>query len=402
MIQSIPRRILLTGAAACALLLGGGAEAGEKLLKIGVLGPMSGQAAQWGVELHRGAEIRAQEINAAGGLQIGTDVYKIELIPYDHKSNAAEALTVTNRLIFQDKVKYIVGNAIGATTSAAQTLTEPNQVLFTFISWGIKNLGPDKPFSFRTDLSGYEVVEPFYRWIKEKYPNIKKVAVLAPNDESGKDSNGAIVASAKQLNFEIVADEYYPRETKDFYSILTRVLAKQPDFIDASNSPGGAAGLIVKQLNELNYKGAKGWTGGINADVLIKVAGAEAAQGTWSPWSLSFGGPNSSPELNKFLQSYQEKYKETPGSSAVANYIALDVITKAMQKANSIEPAAVVKKMTEEKFDTLRGPLAIGGSETYGADRQFLTPVTISEIRGGQVVDIAEAMPRALLKLKQN
>ena len=47
------------------------AAAANETLKIGVIGPMSGPAAQWGVELARGAEMKADEINAAGGLKIG-------------------------------------------------------------------------------------------------------------------------------------------------------------------------------------------------------------------------------------------------------------------------------------------------------------------------------------------
>src|SRR3954466_5873902 len=83
------------------------AAAANETLKIGVIGPMSGPAAQWGVELMRGAEMKAEEINAAGGIKVGNQTYDILIVPYDHKANAAEATTVVNRLIFQDKVNYI-------------------------------------------------------------------------------------------------------------------------------------------------------------------------------------------------------------------------------------------------------------------------------------------------------
>jgi hypothetical protein len=43
------------------------------------------------------------------------------------------------------------------------------------------------------------VVEPFYLWIKEKNPGIKRVAAIGPNDESGRDSNSVIVNVAKKL-----------------------------------------------------------------------------------------------------------------------------------------------------------------------------------------------------------
>src|SRR5262249_3062436 len=120
---------LLTAAGLAIGALGSSAGAAETL-KIGVLGPMSGSASQWGIELTRGAEMRAQEANAAGGLKIEGKQFDLSIVPYDHKSEAAEARTVTNRLVFADHVKFIAGNAIGATTSAAQTITEPNGVLF--------------------------------------------------------------------------------------------------------------------------------------------------------------------------------------------------------------------------------------------------------------------------------
>jgi hypothetical protein len=52
--------------------------------------------------------------------------------------------------------------------------------------------------------------------------------------------------------------------------------------------------------------------------------------------------------------------------------------------------------LTKERFETVWGPLAIGGKETYGIDRQFLYPLVISEIRGGKSVDIEQVLPAAL------
>src|SRR6266498_4651724 len=221
--------------------------AAEKTLEIGVLGPLSGGAASYGVELVRGAEMRADEINKAGGVKVGGDVYKIKLVTYDHKASAADAATAANKLIFQDKVKYIIGNAVGATCNAVQTVTEPQKVLFSFVCWGTSNLGPDKPHSFRAMLSQWEVAEPFYRWVKEKHPQVKRVAAISPNDTSGKDTNTAVVKALKGLGFEVAADEYYERGTKDFYPILTKILATRTDMLDVAAAPAGEGGLILKQ-----------------------------------------------------------------------------------------------------------------------------------------------------------
>ena len=390
--------ILIVLAVALAVVGAGPAPAAEKTLAIGLLGPLSGGAASYGVELQRGAEMRADEINKAGGLKIGGDVYKIKLVAYDHKAQAADAATATNKLVFQDKVKYIIGNAVGATCNAAQTITEPNKVMFSFVCWGTANLAPEKPYSFRSMLSQWELAEPFYRWVKENHPRVKRVAVISPNDTSGKDTNTAVVKALKVLAFEVTADEYYERGTKDFYPVLTKLLAQKPDMIDVAAAPAGEAGLILKQAMELGFKGAKGWTAGTNPFTIIGVAGREAAEGVWSPANINVKSEHVNSAVRKFGEAYEKRYGEVPGVIAVANFAAFDVFTQAMQRAGSIETDRVLEVLTKERFETVWGPLVIGGKETYGIDRQFLYPLVISEVREGKIVDLTQVLPAALKK----
>ena len=390
--------ILIVLAVALAVVGAGPAPAAEKTLAIGLLGPLSGGAASYGVELQRGAEMRADEINKAGGLKIGGDVYKIKLVAYDHKAQAADAATATNKLVFQDKVKYIIGNAVGATCNAAQTITEPNKVMFSFVCWGTANLAPEKPYSFRSMLSQWELAEPFYRWVKENHPRVKRVAVISPNDTSGKDTNTAVVKALKGLAFEVTADEYYERGTKDFYPVLTKLLAQKPDMIDVAAAPAGEAGLILKQAMELGFKGAKGWTAGTNPFTIIGVAGREAAEGVWSPANINVKSEHVNSAVRKFGEAYEKRYGEVPGVIAVANFAAFDVFTQAMQRAGSVETDRVLEVLTKERFETVWGPLVIGGKETYGIDRQFLYPLVISEVREGKIVDLTQVLPAALKK----
>ena len=390
--------ILIVLAVALAVVGTGPAPAAEKTLAIGLLGPLSGGAASYGVELQRGAEMRADEINKAGGLKVGGDVYKIKLVAYDHKAQAADAATATNKLVFQDKVKYIIGNAVGATCNAAQTITEPNKVMFGFVCWGTANLAPEKPYSFRSMLSQWELAEPFYRWVKENHPRVKRVAVISPNDTSGKDTNTAVVKALKVLAFEVTADEYYERGTKDFYPVLTKLLAQKPDMIDVAAAPAGEAGLILKQAMELGFKGAKGWTAGTNPFTIIGVAGREAAEGVWSPANINVKSEHVNSAVRKFGEAYEKRYGEVPGVIAVANFAAFDVFTQAMQRAGSIETDRVLEVLTKERFETVWGPLVIGGKETYGIDRQFLYPLVISEVREGKIVDLTQVLPAALKK----
>lgn len=386
-------RVVAAVAGLAAVAVSTPASAADKVLPIGVLGPLSGGAAAYGLDTSRGAEMKADEINSAGGLKIGGDVYKIKLIVYDHKASAADAATAANKLVFQDKVKYIVGNTVGATCNAVQTVTEPQKVLFSFMCWGTKNLGPDKPYSFRSLLSQWEVAEPFYRWVKEKHPAIKRIAAISPNDTSGIDTNTAVVKYAKALGFEVVADEYYERGTKDFYPALTKILALKPDMLDVAAAPAGEAGLILKQARELGFKGPKGWTAGVNPVPMISVAGKEAAEGVWTPANIDATSEFVSPTVRKFGEAFVKRYKEVPGALAIANYAAFDVITKAMVEAQSLDTDKVLAALTGRPHQTVWGPVVIGGKDTYGIDRQFLYPAVIAEIRDGKLVDLAQVAP---------
>jgi branched-chain amino acid transport system substrate-binding protein len=386
--------IILSAALLCATIWP--AAAANETLKIGVIGPMSGPAAQWGVELARGAEMKANEINAAGGLKVGNVTYDIQIIPYDHKANAAEATTVANRLVFQDKASYIVGNAIGATAAAVQTISEPNKVLFLFVAWGKQLLGPQYPYSFRETFSDVEVVEPFYRWLKEQ-KKINTVALLDVNDQSGKTTGASMVEAAKALQFKILADEYFDRAATDFYPLFNRVLAMKPDYIDLGSVPPGTAGLLLKQLHEMGYRGTKGWVSGALLESAIKIAGPEASDGLLAPWSANLEGANTPPAVKEIVAKYQKKYGEPAGNYVVDNYVALDIVTQAMKTAGTIDTEKVVPQLAGKKFDSAWGPIVVGGKGTYGIDHQFLRPITITQYQSGQMVDAGSAIPRDLM-----
>jgi branched-chain amino acid transport system substrate-binding protein len=179
---------------------------------------------------------------------------------------------------------------------------------------------------------------------------------------------------------------------------MPQVLAQKPDMLDVAAAPAGEAGLILKQAMELGFKGAKGWTAGTNPFTIISVAGREAAEGVWSPANINVKSEHVNAAVRRFGEAYEKRYGEVPGVIAVANYAAFDVFAQAMQRAGSVDTARVLDTLTKERFETVWGPLVIGGKDTDGIDRQFLYPLVISEVRGGQVVDLAQVLPAALKK----
>ena len=93
----------VAGSVALAVALAVNGAAAQQVIKIGVVGPLTGAFAAVGQSQLTGAEMRAKEINAAGG------AYKIELISEDDASNCDQSVNATVKLITKDNVVAILG-----------------------------------------------------------------------------------------------------------------------------------------------------------------------------------------------------------------------------------------------------------------------------------------------------
>ena len=72
---------------------------GAETYKIGVIGPLTGDSASYGISVQNGAEIAAMEINKAGGIKAGDKTYQVEIIAADDEAKPDKAITAYNTLM---------------------------------------------------------------------------------------------------------------------------------------------------------------------------------------------------------------------------------------------------------------------------------------------------------------
>jgi len=365
------------------------AAAEEKTLVIGTTLPLSGPAAGWGLGLSRMNDFFAEDTNGKGGLKVGGDVLKIKTIAYDNKGMPSEAAANATKLVHNDKIKYLIGGVIAATGMAELPVTQPAKVVTTSLWWGKEILEPNKPFSFRQTVSQLEIAPAMYSWISKNNPKIKTMAQINPNDTSGWDTAAAIREAATGNGIQVVAEEFFERGTKDMYPFLTKILAKKPDLIDVAVTAPGDGAVIVKQLYELGYKGAKAWTCGTNPIQIIQLCGTEAAEGLWFAYGQNLEGPNSTPETRALAKRYKEKFNEDLAPHHVTSYAMGEIFARAMVEAGTIETEPVTKVVEKtHKFETVFGPYVLLGKQKYGIDRQFVHRMMLAQARGGKPVEI--------------
>ena len=362
------------------LTLASGASA-QEVLKIGVVSALDGPGSEWGRGVDGGTKIAAKEVNDAGGLKVGDKTYKLQVISYDDAYKAAQGVAAATRLIEQDRVKFILGPLGSASGLAVKPMYEQNKVVGLVNTYTPQML-KDVNYIFRVLPTTSEIVEPMVSWLKKNHPDLKTVAIISPNDQTGWDSQKVQVATYKKFEYDIVGSELFERSTRDFQSFLTRILVKQPDIIELDTTPPGTAGLIIRQARELGYKGLFSKIGGPGVPEIVSAAGKEFAEGT-----VTYVAADTTDEKYKWLeQQYTNFYPAPMNAFNVFFYDGARMLFKAIQEAGTVTDTDKVREalMAIAPFEGMQGTLAWGGEELYGNNHQIQTPVFVGVIKDGQ------------------
>lgn len=357
--------------------------AAQETLNIGALVTISGAGAAWGNGMKNAAEIAADEVNAKGGLEVAGKKYKVNVIAYDDKYQANEAVTVANRLVFEDKVKFIIGPVGSAAVLAIQPITEKNKVIVLTLGFTSKALGADKPYTFRPNVTTAEVSQPQIDWLV-KSQGLKKVGALFPNDETGQQIAKDLTGAYKKAGAQLAATEFFERDRVDFVPQLTRMLARGIDAIELDGNSPTTAGLIVKQAREIGFTGKIVRTGGPATQEIVNVAGANAAKGMFVHTPMN---PDL-PATKAYMTKYAAKYSHAMNGFSPAFYDGTKILFEAMRKAGTVTDTDAIRKEMENisGFEGALGKSSWTGKDMYGSNHQLDAPFYVAEVVDGKEV----------------
>lgn len=362
-----------------------------KTLKIGISAPMTGATASWGQEFKRAHELAIEAINADGGIKVGTDRYLLELISYDHKGQATEGVANVNKLIFQDGVKYISLHS-SSPTLACLPITTENKIL-TIASGFARLIGSELPYSFRGEYTGKESSEGIYGYITSNMKDIKTVAGIGNDDDTGKSSIKGALDNAVAFGLKIVDTQYVPRGTTDFYPVLAKLLANNPDMIDVDSMAPADIAICIKQAREKGYKGAFVSNSQNDPALIISVAGEASAEG-YIQEGVDFTSDVATPEMKQMYEKYLAKYG-APFNPNSGKYYNWPIAYKTgIETAQSIDTTKVAEVLPDTTLDVLGVKMTWGGAQRYGIKHQVEIPIYISQIKGGKLVTLGRFIPK--------
>jgi len=391
--SSITRRKFLGTTAAGAALATTGmpriAFAGDKTVKIGFLAPLTGEVAAWGLPGLYGCQIWAERANAAGGVKIGGENYKVEFVSYDNEYAPDKARTGATKLIKEDGVKFIMMLG-GDTWAGVQPIANKTGMLVSTLL--PSDLSPDT----KTLIAPCEV-HPIYnvtgvQWMAENKPNLKSAVICAQDDALGRPSVATYLAAFEAAGIEVRDTVFFDISTTDFAPIMTALLAKNPDVICLDT----AYADYVHPLCEQAYlQGFKGQMISCTADFYEKIidkTSKEFMEGFIFQFP-DFDDPAlNDPRINFHDPNgfYAEYSKRWPGEWGAVSWeyaSIMDLWKAAAEKAGSAEPDAVLTAMKDDG----KGPHAFGeaewwGKELFGIDNALVGNWPVVVIENGKAV----------------
>ena len=362
-----------------------GCEKRANEIKVAVAGPFTGNSAAFGEMIKRGAQLRAKEINAAGGINGKT----LTLIFEDDTGKDREASLVAERIASNQQILAVVGHFNSSCTLAGKPIYKRGGIVE--LSPGSTNVrvceGSDWTFRnlYRDDFQGEFVA----KYIKNKLGDIQKIAVFFDNDDYGRGLKDAFTKAANEVGLQIVASEAYDRENTDFKAQLTSIKAKNPDLIFIAGLYS-QAGLIVSQARETGITVQLFGADGVDSPDFLDIAG-NSAEGTYiaTPFVFGLGGA----EANRVAQAFEKEFGKAPNTWAALTYDAVGMIAEAIEKAG--ENRKAIRDYLAGIDSSEEGYKGITGLTYFDKNGDCIKPAYVKVVRDGKFMAAEEQMLEA-------
>jgi len=303
-------------------------------IKIGINAEITGDIPKVGEATKFAAQMWVEDVNKAGGIEVGGKKYKVELAIEDNEAKAESAAKAATKLITVDEVIAIVGPQ--ASKQAVPAGEVANNYKTPLISgWSTNpNTTKDRPYVFRACFLDDFQGPALSIFASEEY-KFKKAAVLY--DVASDYPKGLAEFFKKDWEKKhgpgsVVAYESFTTKDTDFSSQLTKIINSGAEFLFTPQYYNEVP-LIVQQAKQLGWKkpilGSDSWS----SDELVKLCGKDCLGSFFVSHYASAGAKGATKE---FIDRYKAKYGSIPDDVAALTWDAIGLIGQGIKNAGAI------------------------------------------------------------------
>ncbi|WP_027016979.1 branched-chain amino acid ABC transporter substrate-binding protein [Comamonas composti] len=342
-------------------------------VKIASLDAMSGPMAGLGLNVLKSFQYSAKLANE----QAWAGPVKFEIVAFDNRLSAQEALSQLNSIIGQN-IRYVVqGASSSAVGLALQEAIEKHnsrnpgkEIVYLNYAAQAPQMTESKCsyWHFRTDAHSDMKIAAMTTYLAQQ-KDVRQVYLLNPNYAYGQEVSRAArdMLARKRPDLKIVGDDFHPLgQVKDYAPYIAKIKQSGADAVITADF-GADLALIVRAARDAGLQAHFYTLNGNN----FGVPSAMGAAGEGRVKLVSAFSPNA-PELaaQPLLPGFKSQFNEDFINGLGHN--ALLMLAKAMREAQSVEPGAVAAKMAGLRFDGINGPV-----EMRKSDHQAQQPLYI-------------------------
>lgn len=366
-------------------------HAAEKVYRIGAPLPLTGGLSPEGLRMKAGYDLWAEKQNAAGGIKVGDDFYKVEIIYTDYQSNTPRAVQSTELMITENKVDALFSPFGSGATKAASAITEKYGVpMIAAQAASAQVYDQGFKYLFGMYTPNETVVQPLVDLVIKSNPSVKRVALLSRNDFFPLAIAEVFINYAKSKGLEVVSEQKFPIGSVDFSSALTQIRSSKADWLYVTGYTNDMI-VIRKQMQELGVKPQlTAMLVGPTSPDFLKNTGKLSENVVTSSWwdpAADLNGDDVFGSAKAFADLYAERHNGAAPEYSVASSAACGVVLAlAVSKAGTVEKAKVRDQIAALDAKTFFGHIKFGPTGQIVS----LQPPTL-QIQGGKAVVVDPA-----------
>ncbi|MGA2794586.1 MAG: ABC transporter substrate-binding protein [Roseiarcus sp.] len=308
------------------------ARAQSAPIKIGMVLPVTGPAADSGKYALTGAKIALDRVNKGGGVLSR----QVELVTEDDLTTNPGAVLAFSKLAAQSDIVAFLGS-IRSTQNHAMApdiLKTAKPVCFGGTDPALTKLGNPWLFRFRPNdtYSGRVIANYGVETLAKK-----NWAIVHSTDAFGTGGSKALTESLGKAGAKVAIDQGYPNQSQDFTPVVLAIKSSGADVIGSYFTFDNDLAIFARQLRQLGV--TTPWVGSpsITASGAVKLAGA-ALFGTYGVADYAV---DANPESKEFAKLYGAVSSVPPDNYSSWTYDAIGVLCDAIAKAGETGPDKV-------------------------------------------------------------
>jgi branched-chain amino acid transport system substrate-binding protein len=315
----------------------------------------------------------AEQVNAAGGLNIKGQKRPVELVGVDDRSEAETVVRSYEKLMASDKVDLILPPwGTGANFAVLPLAQRHGYPLLSPTATGRKLLEMKNPYFFSLLQQPDVMMRALADFLSAN--GVKSAAVLYVDELFGLEQVGALEAALKAKNIAIAEKKSYPLGVKDLQPVLADMKARNPDAFIALSYPPDTF-LITGQSKAIGFSPKAFYTAVGTAFPVYRDKFGATAEGVMG---LGSWNPKTGPAAKQYFDAHVKRWNKEPDRWASAHaWAGLQILEQAVARAG-LDRKALRDTIANGEFETIIGRIRFRDGENVS------TPGVVSQWQGGE------------------